>query len=994
MNMKRSVYLGWLHIFVLVGYAVAQPLYDILGQNPEFFVAHRANPRLIFAVVVILSLGLPFALITLELLARLFGERVRQFVHGTFVFSLAMLAIIPIVKQMVTGSDVIVIGIGLVIATVFVAFYSQFHQIQLFLSLLSPTVVIFPLWFLLFTPINGLVMPREIDGPRDLEIQNPVPVVVVVLDELSLTALLDKNGKIDSIRFPNFANLADKSWWFPNSIASSQYTTVALPTIVSGQYPPSNSPYPPPTANNYPQTIFTMLGEHYHFNVIESVTTLCPDSLCTQEPDAFALREPILFLDLIVIYLHLLVTPDISQHLPSLDAQWAGFGKKEIGESLLKGEPAGSPSKNQINIWQERDLLLEKFLTHIEDSQNSTLHFIHVLLPHVPYEFLASGHRYLLTDGVKPAGIKDDAEGWIGGEPLIFTAYQRYLQQIGFIDQFLGKLRSSLETANLYDDALIILTADHGVAFRPRVSRRVIKNENAIDILRIPMIVKLPGQREGKISQRLVSSVDILPTIIDVLEISTSWDLEGSSMFGNNETLRTKIKIPGVGSFTAEDLKEPSSLKWQSDHFQEHTSLVEPVPQGPYPTLIGQQLSHLSIGKTSTMRVFLSDLKYFEHVNPASGYLPALFGAYILESKKQNLPVAVALNGRIWATTHTVEWNGKDNYLSVLLPHTAFIPGRNLVGVYLIDETGEGLIPIPLTNPQESAMLGHDPSGQLTLLYANGSQIPVEAEPKILRGHIDRVRSQGNTLVIEGWAADIVAPQPATTLLIFSGDQLVSQVKPEINRSGVAKVLQQKGTLKSGFRANIPLNLLNSMEEETRVIVVSQGPRAVHLQFSDEQKSFLHMLFMKNPLQLERSILGRMTLLHSDGSEYPVEAAPETMRGHIDQVLSQGNMLVVEGWAADIVAPQPATTLLIFSGEELVSWVKPDIRRPDVVEALNQKGLINSGFRAVIPLNRFKSMEEETRVIVVSQGKRAFELPFYPSQQRFIGSVLEKNSIR
>ena len=989
MKFRPSILIDWLHIFVLVGFAVAQPLYDILGQNSEFFVAHKAGPTLILAVVLVLTVGLPVVLIALELVAFLMGERVRRSVHWIIVFLLAILAIMPTVKQMVTGPDVIVIGIGFVVATVLVTLYARFRPIQMFLSVLSPAAVIFPLWFLLFTPINGLLIPQDIRVHGDLEVENPAPVVVVVLDEFSLTALLDRAGKIDSVRFPNFAEFAGESWWFPNAMAVTQYTSVALPAIVSGFQPPSGSPYPPPTAANYPQTLFTMLGDHYHFNVIESMATLCPDSLCKKERDVIGSRWPMAFSDILVIYLHLLAPPDLSQDLPPLDAQWVGFGKKKgMKPSPLKDQKADSPPKEQINIWTERDLLLEKFLTKIEKSHQTTLHFMHVLLPHVPYEFLASGHRYLLPDGVKPAGIKDDLKGWIGGEPLILTAYYRYLQQIGYLDRFLGKLRSSLKTANFYDDALIILTADHGVAFREKVPRRVIKKENAVDILRIPMFVKLPGQREGKISQRLVSSVDILPTIIDVLQVNTSWDLDGFSMYGEEVSSRTRIEVPGVGDFNEKDLNEPSSLKWQFDHFQEHTSLADPVPQGPFPSFVGQAVSNFSIGKTSAMRAFLSDLKSFEHVNPDSGYLPALFVANILKSTNQNLPIAVALNGRIWATTQTVPWNGKDNYLSVLLPSTAFKRWRNLVEVYVIDEKGKTLIPIPLTVPQQNVTLKLDNSGQLNLRYADGREVLVEGAPKTLRGHIDRVSSSRNMLIIDGWAADLVVPQPAERLLIFSGEELVSQVKPKNSRPG--KVLGLKGTVNSGFRAQIPLDLLKSIEGKTRAIVVSQGPRASPLDFTDEQKSFIQMLLLKNTIRLQRGIFGQLALQYSDGSELLLEESPKTLRGHIDRVSSSRNMLFIDGWAADLVVPQPAERLLIFSGEQLVSLIKPNLRRPDVVTALKQEGLLNSGFHVVIPLQLFKSIKEETRVIVLSKGPRAVHLPFFSNQKKFISSVLEK----
>jgi hypothetical protein len=846
MSTNRSVLVDGLHLFVLVGFAIAQPLYDMLSQNPEFFIAHKASPALIGAVVFGLSFGLPFFLIILEILAWVAGNQVRRSVHLLFVFGLAMVAIMPMVKQMVLGPDVLILGMALIGAILFVGFYARFHPIRLFLNVLTPAVVIFPLWFLLFTPIWGLIVPQDISMQTELEINNPVPVVVVVLDEFNITALLDTAGKIDQIRFPNFGKLADESWWFPNAIAAAQLTTVALPAILSGREPQTSSSLTP-TAKDFPQNLFTMLGSDYHLNVIESMTALCPQSICGRDREATEGFESILFSDIVFIYLHLLAPPQISQHLPSLDAQWAGFGKKSITPSSLIAERPGSPAKKTMHIYYERDLILERFLTQIRESPKQSLHFLHVLVPHVPYEHLASGQKYLSGDGPMPAGILDNEKWGIGVEPLILTAYHRYLQQIGYVDRFLGQLRHTLKSAQLYDNALIILTADHGVSFRPGTPRRHLEKETTEDILRIPMIVKLPGQREGKISDRVVNGVDVLPTITDVLEVRPSWEIEGRSMFDDRESPRPSIEITSVGHFNPQDHQDFPRLQWQTDHFQEHSSLDHLVPKGPSPSLIGQPLSNLSIGQPEAMRVFYPDLIHFEHVNPDSGFVPALFRAYVLETKNRNLRVAVALNGRIRATTKTVKWNGNDNYLSVLLPPKSFKRGRNLVGVYLIDETGAALIPIPLTNGQQDVRLQQDDSGRLTLLNADGSEVIVEAGPKTLRGHIDRVSSPTNLFILEGWVADLVAPQPADTLYVFAGKLLVSQVKPEFKRPDVVKALKQEGLLHSGFRVEIPLDVLTSISAETRVIVLSKGPRAVQLHFNDEQKKLIQAVFEKKP---------------------------------------------------------------------------------------------------------------------------------------------------
>ena len=42
----------------------------------------------------------------------------------------------------------------------------------------------------------------------------PVPVVVVVLDELPVASLMDGLGRVDAATFPNFGRLARRSTWY------------------------------------------------------------------------------------------------------------------------------------------------------------------------------------------------------------------------------------------------------------------------------------------------------------------------------------------------------------------------------------------------------------------------------------------------------------------------------------------------------------------------------------------------------------------------------------------------------------------------------------------------------------------------------------------------------------------------------------------------------------------------------------------------------------
>ena len=74
------------------------------------------------------------------------------------------------------------------------------------------------------------------EDPADSAERRP-PVVVVVFDEFPADDLLGPDGQIDAERFPNFAELASMSTWFPNGHTVYDSTFKAVPAILDGRLP-------------------------------------------------------------------------------------------------------------------------------------------------------------------------------------------------------------------------------------------------------------------------------------------------------------------------------------------------------------------------------------------------------------------------------------------------------------------------------------------------------------------------------------------------------------------------------------------------------------------------------------------------------------------------------------------------------------------------------------------------------------------------------------
>lgn len=107
-----------------------------------------------------------------------------------------------------------------------------------------------------------------------------------------------------------------------------------------------------------------------------------------------------------------------------------------------------------------------------------------------------------------------------------------YDGEIAFTDSYLGRLFDELKRLNLYDDSLIILTADHGDEFFEHGYKghmRTLYDE----VLHIPLIIKFPVNFKSKAGTRIhdvVSIVDIMPTILSYLGFTNPANVQKRSL--------------------------------------------------------------------------------------------------------------------------------------------------------------------------------------------------------------------------------------------------------------------------------------------------------------------------------------------------------------------------------------------------------------------------------------------------------------------------------
>ncbi len=104
-----------------------------------------------------------------------------------------------------------------------------------------------------------------------------------------------------------------------------------------------------------------------------------------------------------------------------------------------------------------------------------------------------------------------------------------YDGEIAYSDAQFGRMIDTLKSRGEYDDALIIVTSDHGEEFWEHggvYHGRTLYEEQ----LRIPLLVKLPGNAHGgAVREGIVNMVDVAPTLLDLLHLPEEPRFQGRS---------------------------------------------------------------------------------------------------------------------------------------------------------------------------------------------------------------------------------------------------------------------------------------------------------------------------------------------------------------------------------------------------------------------------------------------------------------------------------
>ncbi|MFC7231478.1 sulfatase-like hydrolase/transferase [Saliphagus sp. GCM10025308] len=166
------------------------------------------------------------------------------------------------------------------------------------------------------------------------------------------------------------------------------------------------------------------------------------------------------------------------------------------------------------------------------DGESSFFMWLHYMDVHYPF---SPPNKYVEQNGDTPIPMSRTTElnGRMQEEPEtlleedVDDLLTLYDGEVRFVDEQIGHIIEHLRNIGIYEETLLVITADHGEAFGEH--DRFGHHPNLYDeLLRVPLVIRVPGTDSRDVEQQ-VSLVDLGPTIYDIVDIPIPDNVQGTS---------------------------------------------------------------------------------------------------------------------------------------------------------------------------------------------------------------------------------------------------------------------------------------------------------------------------------------------------------------------------------------------------------------------------------------------------------------------------------
>jgi arylsulfatase A-like enzyme len=318
--------------------------------------------------------------------------------------------------------------------------------------------------------------------------QKPANVVLIVIDTLRADHMSCHGYSRKTTR--NIDKFAHDSVFFKNAISQAPWTTPSIGSIITSQYP-------------------SVLG-------IEESPVKIDDRFITI---AEIFKENGYITQGIISHSYLSSGLGFDQGFDAYDQ-----------ENSKGGTHISSPSVTQ------------KAISFVKEHKDKNFFlFLHYFDPHRDF-FMHDEFNYFrdykggLYSGQSCGELRKLAPKMSSDDMKYMLAL--YDSEISFTDKYIGHFFDELKKLGLYDNSLIILTADHGGEFCERPGFWIGHTKTLYqEQIHVPLIIKLPEKSIKKTIEEYVGLIDLMPTILNLsgLKIPDEYSYDGIVIDLNDE---------------------------------------------------------------------------------------------------------------------------------------------------------------------------------------------------------------------------------------------------------------------------------------------------------------------------------------------------------------------------------------------------------------------------------------------------------------------------
>ena len=316
--------------------------------------------------------------------------------------------------------------------------------------------------------------------------KNPPNIILITLESLRSDHVGSYGYTRDTT--PALDELAEQGTLFENAYSVTSWTLPSHASLFTGLYPPAHQ------------------VESYKDRLDDSYTTLAEALADGGYETAGFISGPFL--------------------LPSHNLD-QGFQTYDISAANLQDESAHDDITNPT---MER--LLSQFLEKTRSRRPFFL-FAYFWDPHYDYIPPSPFDTTFVPDHAQIIDVRAYETSNIVNRSIspgqLDYVISQYDGEILCTDELLGRLWKRLRELDLWENTVIVVTADHGEEFFEHGDKGH-KNNLYEESIHVPLIIKQPGQSTSRRDLRLVSLVDVYPTLLELAGIETPVRHHGHSL--------------------------------------------------------------------------------------------------------------------------------------------------------------------------------------------------------------------------------------------------------------------------------------------------------------------------------------------------------------------------------------------------------------------------------------------------------------------------------